>query len=640
MILGEYTLEKKIGKGAFGEVFLTTKKDTSKLFATKQIPKEFFDNQATKKYLLNEIYILNELKHPNIVQFESLKKTKQHFYIIMEYCNGGELSKALESHIEKTGKPFSQEIVQHLMKQIISAFKYIHGKKIIHRDIKLENILLNYETNEDKKNENLMKATVKIIDFGFASFIDKAGLKFSTLGSPMYMDPLILKEFQKRGKKTGKLGYDQKADIWSLGTICYEIAIGKCAFDAEKIDELIQKVEKGEYMIPTSLSKELISFINGMLQYDPKQRLTIEQLSNHNFLNMNPSQFHKLDLKKVNNNLVKSKLKINVKKNQSIWAIFNEEDENTLLKIGRENYEKETPLPEEQNLQLKRLNTGSDKNVNNNANNNNIININLKNKKFNRYNSGPAKRNIDNNFTESIMPDVDTNLNNNNNLKNKNNANNNFNKNNQINNNPKMQNNNRNINNNNLQKNNINNNINNIGNNNNQNQQNKLINPYQNQQNRLTLQNQNQIRQNNILNPYPNPQNRLTLQNQNQIRQNNILNPYPNQQQNRLTLQNQNINRQNNILNPYPNQQNITPMQNQIQQNQYQNQNNVYNQNLMMNRGQVPNNNINYGYNPQVVQGNAYGYQVLNKPTVAYQQVQQNPNNAYQNGNTYGVTFY
>ena len=131
MILDDYSLEKKIGKGAFGEVFLTTKKGTSKLFATKQIPKEFFDNQATKKYLLNEIYILNELKHPNIVQFESLKKTKQHFYIIMEYCNGGDLSKALERYLEKTGKPFPQEIVQKFMKQIISAFKLYPWEKNI-----------------------------------------------------------------------------------------------------------------------------------------------------------------------------------------------------------------------------------------------------------------------------------------------------------------------------------------------------------------------------------------------------------------------------------------------------------------------------------------------------------------------------
>ena len=76
MILDNYSLEKNIGKGAFGEVFLTTKKGTSKLFATKQIDREFFDNQTTQKYFLNEVYILKELNHPNIVHFENLKKNK------------------------------------------------------------------------------------------------------------------------------------------------------------------------------------------------------------------------------------------------------------------------------------------------------------------------------------------------------------------------------------------------------------------------------------------------------------------------------------------------------------------------------------------------------------------------------------
>ena len=145
------------------------------------------------KYLKNEIIILQNLKHPNIVKFEDVKKTKKHFYIVMEYCNGGELSKALEKYQEKYGRSLPEEIVQYLMRQIINAFQYIHKLKIIHRDIKLDNILLNYETEEDKKNLNLMKASVKIIDFGFSCIISKSGLQYSTLGSPINMDPIILK---------------------------------------------------------------------------------------------------------------------------------------------------------------------------------------------------------------------------------------------------------------------------------------------------------------------------------------------------------------------------------------------------------------------------------------------------------------
>ena len=369
MILDEYTLIKSLGKGAFGEVFLTTKKGSNELYATKQLNKDIFDNRNTKKYFLNEINILKELSHPNIVKFADLKRTANHFYIMMEYCNGGELCKTLEAHISKTGRPFSEEVVQSLMKQIISAFQYIHGKDIIHRDIKLENILLNYNTNEDKENKNVIKATVKIIDFGFAARMEKTGLKYTTLGSPINMDPLILSELRKRGKNINRVGYDQKADIWSLGTICYELAIGKSAFEANKIDDLIAKIEKGEYTVPTNLSRELISFINGMLQYDPNQRLNIDQLAKHPFLKKNVSDFEKLDLRRVKTNKDKNEVKLNVKTNQSIWAMFNEEDE--LLKIKEPNFGNDIPLKEKNSKEIK------DNNNNNfNSGIKNILNIN------------------------------------------------------------------------------------------------------------------------------------------------------------------------------------------------------------------------------------------------------------------------
>ena len=192
MIVDDLTLEKCLGKGAFGEVYLTTKKgDDKHKFATKKMEREEIEQGEAIKYLKNEIIVLQYLKHPNIVRFEEVKKTKKHFYIVMEFCNGGELSKALEKYMEKYGKPFSEEIVQHFMKQIIGAFKYMHERKIIHRDVKLDNILLNYETEEDKANFNLMKAQVKIIDFGFACKIDKSGLQYTALGSPINMDQII-----------------------------------------------------------------------------------------------------------------------------------------------------------------------------------------------------------------------------------------------------------------------------------------------------------------------------------------------------------------------------------------------------------------------------------------------------------------
>jgi serine/threonine protein kinase len=180
-----------------------------------------------------------------------------------------------------------------------------------------------------------MKAQIKIIDFGFACKIAKDSLTYTAIGNPINMDPLILKKLNTPGRKARQLGYDQKADIWSLGAICYEMLIGRAAFDAEDMNDLVNKVEAGKYKVPTSLSKEVISFLNGMLQYQPTQRLTIEQLYNHPFLENNIQNFHSIDLRQVSNKLDKNKKEIiiDVKKNQSIWAIFNQEDENKLNNI-------------------------------------------------------------------------------------------------------------------------------------------------------------------------------------------------------------------------------------------------------------------------------------------------------------------
>ena len=212
---------------------------------TKKIDRKTADKPSFKKYFDNEISILKSLNHPNIVKLEEVKRSSNHYYIVMEYINGGGLSNCLKKYMERHKKAFPEEIVQHLMRQIIEGLYYLHSRKIIHRDLKLDNIMINFDTEADKENLNMMKARVKIIDFGFAIRLtsEKKDLTYSAVGSPINMDPIILNKFSKR--KDPNLGYDEKADIWSIGTVCYELLIGKAVFNATTMNDLVDKVENG-----------------------------------------------------------------------------------------------------------------------------------------------------------------------------------------------------------------------------------------------------------------------------------------------------------------------------------------------------------------------------------------------------------
>ena len=276
MQIEDVTLLKCLGKGSFGEVYLSTKKGRNQYFATKKMDRKQADQPSVRKYFENEIKILQSLNHPNIVKLEEVKATKDYYYIVMEYINGGSLTDCLKKYQQKFGKAFPESIVQYLMIQIVDAIKYIHARKIIHRDLKLDNIMVSFDNENDKNNLNMMRAKVKIIDFGFAINL-KGNLAFSALGSPINMDPVILQKFSKKDNR--QLGYDEKADIWSLGTVCYEMLIGQSVFNADTMNELVRKVENGSYNVPTSVSKEVVSFLNGMLQYDGNNRLSAAELS-------------------------------------------------------------------------------------------------------------------------------------------------------------------------------------------------------------------------------------------------------------------------------------------------------------------------------------------------------------------------
>ena len=171
----------------------------------------------------------------------------------------------------------------------------------------------------------MIQKKIKIIDFGFATNITLTTVE-GKIWNITPLHPLLVKKLISHGR-INKLGYDSKIDVWSLGSICNEMLIGKPAFDAEDMIELIKNIEKGDYQVPTHLSREVISFLNGMLQYDSEIRLSTEQLIKHRFLTDDINNFHKIDLEKVSDKIKNGVLELINKKNQSIWSIFNKEEE-------------------------------------------------------------------------------------------------------------------------------------------------------------------------------------------------------------------------------------------------------------------------------------------------------------------------
>ena len=325
MLVDNLVLTKSLGKGSFGEVFLTKKVNGKELYATKRMDRAEFNKPDNNKRLLNEISILQKISHKNIVKLIEVKKTKSHIYIVTEFCNGGSLTDNLNKYVQIHRKAFSEEIVQYLMKQIVSAIYYLHMNKIVHRDLKLDNILLNFPNENDKANLNMLKAEIKLIDFGFATRLRtvNGNLANTILGTPSNMEPHMLRDMENQ--MPSLKGYNEKVDIWSLGTLCYEMLVGRMAFAGYSMEELYKKVKAGNYKLPLWLSKEAVSFINGMLQYDSNKRLSAFELLNHDFLKKNVKEFQTLDVNQVKDKVRGKVMNINIRQNNTIWEVFNED---------------------------------------------------------------------------------------------------------------------------------------------------------------------------------------------------------------------------------------------------------------------------------------------------------------------------
>lgn len=297
----DLTLIEKLGSGSYGEVYLTKKEKLSGFYATKKVANSVALNEKNKKYFNNELYILRNFSHESIIKLFEIKRTANNFYLVFEYCNGGTLNSCLKAYMNKYSRPFTESESQHIIKQVTKGLHYLHSVNIVHRDLKMDNIMLHFKNEEDKNKINLLNAQVKIIDFGFAKILENNDMADSILGSPLNMDPVMLGGIIN---KVQVVSYDEKADLWSLGTICYNMMVGYPPFQATNYKDLHELTLKGQYKIPLTLklSKQALSFIVSLLQNDPKQREHVNNLVLHEFIQY--ENFEPIPLVSIPNELV------------------------------------------------------------------------------------------------------------------------------------------------------------------------------------------------------------------------------------------------------------------------------------------------------------------------------------------------
>jgi serine/threonine protein kinase len=279
----------EFGKNDIYETLIALNEQENEEFFIKKTSKSILENPIKIKYFENEVNINQYLDHDNIIKFYEKKDILNDSYLIFEVANGGNINDNLKKYIDKNKKPFSEEIVQIIIKQVASAIKYLHDAHIIFRNLALEHILVDYDSVEDRANLNFSNAKIKIANFHFSKILEDNELAHSFIGIPVYMDPNI----SFYNNEPDKISYEYKADIWSLGSVCFELLTGISPFDGNDFEELIKNMKTGKYKISKSLnlSNEVISFISGMLQYDPKKRFDINDVLNHDFLKKNVKEF-------------------------------------------------------------------------------------------------------------------------------------------------------------------------------------------------------------------------------------------------------------------------------------------------------------------------------------------------------------
>ncbi|XP_074947186.1 serine/threonine-protein kinase Nek1 isoform X1 [Phalacrocorax aristotelis] len=258
--MDKYIKVRKIGEGSFGKAILVKAKENGQQYVIKEINISKMSNKEREESR-REVAVLANMKHPNIVLYRESFEENGCLYIVMDYCEGGDLFKKINA---QKGILFSEDQILDWFVQICLALKHIHDRKILHRDIKSQNIFLTKD------------GTIQLGDFGIARVLNStAELARTCIGTPYYLSPEICQNKP----------YNNKSDIWALGCVLYEMCTLKHAFEAGNMKNLVLKIISGPFPpISVHYSYDLRNLLSQLFKRNPRNRPSVNSILEKNFI--------------------------------------------------------------------------------------------------------------------------------------------------------------------------------------------------------------------------------------------------------------------------------------------------------------------------------------------------------------------
>uniref|UniRef100_A0A8C7I1T5 Serine/threonine-protein kinase PLK n=1 Tax=Oncorhynchus kisutch TaxID=8019 RepID=A0A8C7I1T5_ONCKI len=257
-----YSKGKLLGKGGFARCYEMTDLSSNKMYAVKVIPQSRVSKPHQRDKITNEIELHKTLHHKHVVKFSHHFEDQDNIYIFLELCSRKSLA-----HIWKARHTLTDPEVRYYLRQIISGLKYLHNRGILHRDLKLGNFFV---------NENM---ELRLGDFGLAAKLETVEQRKKTIcGTPNYLAPEVL----------NRQGHGTESDVWSLGCVMYTLMCGNPPFETLDLKETYKCIKEVKYNLPSTLSPAAQKLISGILQKDPSDRLTLDQILNHQFFTKAP----------------------------------------------------------------------------------------------------------------------------------------------------------------------------------------------------------------------------------------------------------------------------------------------------------------------------------------------------------------